>query len=135
MFEVLKWQSLEKEISIAETGPNPISYTNFFLLTNSSTYSELLLRNEADYRFFTELKRRTDKAIIDGSNESTVFEFGDAKVLFGNTNIYVYNNGKPVELCTVQDFSRRPNAAFRRLQKYQDEISRHSHLNEDKTIP
>lgn len=118
VFEVLKWQLLKEPISISEYGPNPIAYTNFFLLSNSTTYSELLLRNEADYRFFTELKRRTDKAIIDGSDESTVFEFGESKVLFGNTSIYVYIDDKPVIVDTIKEFSRHPNATFRRLQKY-----------------
>lgn len=123
VFEVLKWLPLSAPITVSEYGPNPIAYTNFFLLSNSMTYSELLLKNEADYRFFTELKRRTDKAIIEGTDEATAFAFGETRVLFNDTNIYMYVEGNPVEMCTVQEFSKHPNATFRRLQKYAKVIS------------
>ena len=52
VFEVLKWHTLPAPISIAEYGPSPIAYTNFFLLSNSTSYSELFLKNEDEYRFF-----------------------------------------------------------------------------------
>ena len=94
------------------------------------TYSELLLRNEADYRFFTELKRRTDDAIIKGTDEATAFEFGESKVLFNNTSIYVFADDKPVKICSVQEFSKHPNAMFRRLQKYAERISCVKEYNE-----
>ena len=120
VFRVLKWHAFDTPISISEYGPNPIAYTNFFLLSNSSTYSELLLKSEADYRFFTELKRRTDEAVIEQSDEATAFEFGSAKVLFDRSNICVFVGDKQVDMCTVQEFSKHPNATFRRLQKYAD---------------
>lgn len=103
---------------MSEYGLNPIAYTNYFLLSNSSTYSELLLKSEADYRFFTELKRRTDEAVIEQSDEATAFEFGSAKVLFDRSNICVFVGDKQVDMCAVQEFSKHPNATFRRLQKY-----------------
>ena len=118
VFRVLKWHAFETPISVSEYGLNPIAYTNYFLLSNSSTYSELLLKSEADYRFFTELKRRTDEAVIEQSNEATAFEFGSAKVLFDRSNICVFVGDKQVDMCTVQEFSKHPNATFRRLQKY-----------------
>lgn len=118
IFKVLKWKPLDKPITISEYGPNPIAYTNYFLLSTSSSYSELLLKNEADYRFFTELKRRTDEAVISENEESTVFEFGKAKVLIDKDNIHVFGGNILVESCTVSEFVRRPNAIFRRIQRY-----------------
>ena len=118
MFRVLNWNALDTPISVSEYGPNPIAYTNYFLLSNSSSYSELLLKNEADYRFFTELKRRTDEAVIEQSDETTAFAFGDAKVLFDRSRICVFVGDKEVDQCSVQEFSKHPNATFRRLQKY-----------------
>ena len=118
VFRVLNWNALDTPISVSEYGPNPIAYTNYFLLSNSSSYSELLLKNEADYRFFTELKRRTDEAVIEQSDETTAFAFGDAKVLFDRSRICVFVGDKEVDKCTVQEFSKHPNATFRRLQKY-----------------
>ena len=121
-FKVLGWKKLTNPIHVAEYAPNPISYTNFFLLSHCSSYSELLLKSEADYRFFTELKRRTNQAVVEGTEDSTAFEFGKAKVQFKDNNIYVYRDQDIVEECTVQDFVKRPNATFRRLQKYVEEI-------------
>lgn len=109
---------IDKPITISEYGPNPIVYTNYFLLSSSSSYSELLLKNEADYRFFTELKRRTDEAIISENEESTAFEFGKTKVLIDKDDIHVFNGNILVDSCTVREFVRRPNAIFRRIQRY-----------------
>ena len=122
VFRVLEWHAFEKPISVSEHGPNPTAYTNYFLLSNSSSYSELLLKSEADYRFFTELKRRTDEAVIKQSDESTAFEFGAVKVLFNRSNIRVYVGNKQVTECAVREFSKYPNATFRRLQKYAEGI-------------
>lgn len=123
VFRVLEWHAFEKPISVSEHGPNPTAYTNYFLLSNSSSYSELLLKSEADYRFFTELKRRTDEAVIEQSDESTAFEFGAAKVLFNRSNIRVYVGNKQVTECTMREFSKYPNATFRRLQKYAEGVA------------
>ena len=119
VFKVLKgWKALKAPIAVSEFGPNPIAYTNFFLLLESSSYSELMLRSEADYRFFTELKRRTDKIIIEGSDDETAFEVGSTRILLRKDGIYVFTADKIVETCTLQEFSRHPNMTFRRLQKY-----------------
>ena len=122
VFRVTKWIPTDSPITVSEYGPNPISYTNYFLLTNSSSYSELLLKSETDYRFFTELKRRTDQAIIEETEDATAFEYGEAKVFINKNDILLYLKDKPVERCTVMEFSKHPNATFRRMQKYIEEI-------------
>ena len=123
VFKILEWHTFNTPISVSEYGPNPIAYTNFFLLTNSSSYSELLLKSEADYRFFTELKRRTDEAIIEQSDETTAFALGETKVLFDRSDIYVCKEDNLEKVCTVHDFSKHPNAMFRRLRRYMEEWS------------
>ena len=55
--------------------------------------------------------------------DSTSFEFGAAKVLFDRLNICVYVDHKPVDKCSVQEFSKHPNATFRRLQRYAEGVS------------
>ena len=78
---------------------------------------ELLLRSEEEYRFYTELKRCTGTALND--NKSTAgFELGGLKVLFDEGKIQVFRDGKEVANCSVAEFSRQPNATFRRLQRY-----------------
>ncbi len=123
VFKVLNWTKIEEPIVVSEYGPNPIAYTNHFLLLHSSSYSELMLKSEADYRFFTELKRRTDETVIKDTTETTAFEFGDTKVLFDKSNIYVYISENQVYACTVWEFSKHPNATFRRIQRYAEMLN------------
>ena len=82
------------------------------------------MKSEADYRFFTALKRRTDEAVIEQSDEATAFEFGSAKVMFDRLNICVFVGDKQVDMCTIQEFSKHPNATFRRLQKYAELVEK-----------
>lgn len=114
-FDVDKWIELPEPIHPEQYGPRPIGYTNFFLLTHSTAYPELNLRNEAEYRFFTELKRRSEKAVIEQTEEKSGFEFEKTKVFFDGTMIHVLVNGQQVDECTIAEFERHPNAIFRRV--------------------
>ena len=118
VFEVLKWTKLKETIRVEETGPNPVAYTNHFLLSTSKTYSELRLRSEADYRFFVELKRRTDTKILEQDDNTIAFEFGDVKILINDNQIHVIRGAAISEPIAVEDFVKRPNATFRILQSY-----------------
>ncbi len=117
VFRVLDWKSLSASISVSEYGPNPVAYTNFFLLSHASVYSELMLKSEADYRFFTELRRRTEKIVIGEINEATAFEFDGVKVLFDDTRIFVISANGRNEFCTVEEFAKRPRAKFGELKR------------------
>ena len=118
VFEVLKWTELQETIKVEETGPNPVAYTNYFLLSTSRKYSELRLRSEADYRFFIELKRRTDARILEQEDDATVFESGDTRVLINDDKIHVIRDGEIVGSSTIAEFVKKPNATFRVLQNY-----------------
>lgn len=120
VFEVLQWTELADTIKVEETGPNPIAYTNYFLLSTSKTYSELRLRSEADYRFFIELKRRTDAKILEQNDNAIAFESGDTRVLLNDDQIHVIRDGIIVGSSTVAEFVKRPNATFRILQSYME---------------
>jgi len=120
VFEVLKWHTLETPISIAEYGPSPIAYTNFFLLSNCSSYSELFLKNEDEYRFFAGLKRMTDKAVLEDEDSATAFEFDGLKVLLDKKEIYVMNGEKLDKQDSLREFVKHPNRTFKRLMKYRE---------------
>lgn len=126
-FDVKEWNRLPVTIRPELYGPNPIAYTNYFLLTHSSTYPELHFRSEAEYRFFTEIKRRTDKAVIEEPKDCSGFEMGNARIVFDADRIILICNGIIEDECTIGDFSRKPNAVFRRLtrrlQLYNDAFS------------
>ena len=109
---------MKETIRVEETGPNPVAYTNHFLLSTSKTYSELRLRSEADYRFFVELKRRTDTKILEQDDNTIAFEFGDVKILINDNQIHVIRGAAISEPIAVEDFVKRPNATFRILQSY-----------------
>lgn len=119
VFDVLKWIPLTEKITMEETGPNPIAYTNYFLLTTSKKYSELRLRSEAEYRLFRELRRRTEAKILDDNNFPT-FESGDSTIVCNNTDISVIKNGTIVGGSTVIEFNRKPTKTFRVIQHYME---------------
>lgn len=122
VFEVLKWTELKDTIKVEETGPNPIAYTNYFLLSTSKTYSELRLRSEADYRFFIELKRRADARIMEQEDYATLFESGDTKVLMNDDQNHVIRDDVIVGSSTIAEFVKRPNTTFRILQSYMEHL-------------
>lgn len=117
-FQIREWVILNRPILPKESG-FVREFTNMFLLENAEYVPELLLRSEEEYRFYTELKRRTGIA-LENNESSAGFELGDIKVLFADGQILVYRDGKTVGSCSVSDFSRRPNAMFRRLQRCVD---------------
>ena len=120
-FQIREWMQMDRPILPKESGFIR-EFTNVFLLENAEYVPELLLRSEEEYRFYTELKRRTGSALED--NETTSgFELGDIKVLFDGGQIQVYRAGKAVGRCSVTEFSRQPNSTFRRLQRYAKESS------------
>lgn len=114
-FSIREWKRLDTPILPKESG-FVNEFTNMFLLENAQYVPELLLRSEEEYRFYSELKRCTGKALED--NDSVAgFELDDVKVLFDNGRIEVYRDGNVVGDCSIADFSRRPNATFRSLQR------------------
>lgn len=114
-FQIRKWIGLERPILPKESG-FVFEFTNMFLLENAEFVPELLLKSEEEYRFYTELKRRTGSALED--NESSQgFDLGKTRVIFDEGQITVYVNGQSAGNCSVSEFSKSPNATFRRLQR------------------
>ncbi len=119
-FMIREWLPLKKPILPKESG-FVREFTNIFLLENTEFVPELLLRSEEQYCFYIELKRRTGAA-LDNSEDSQSFELGKIKVIFGEGEINIYQDGQNVGKCTVQEFSRRLSATFRRLQRYASNV-------------
>lgn len=94
-------------------------FTNIFLLEHAEYVPELLLRSEEEYRFYAELKRRTNAAIDDDAAKPG-FEIGDTRILFEDGKIRMYRDGRAIAERTVQEFSNHPNATFRRLYAYME---------------
>ena len=117
LFEVKEWIRLPHLIRSEAYGPRPVSYTNHFLLMHSDTYPELHLRSEEEYRFFTELKRLSGQAVVEEDRDSLGFELNGTRVLFREDQILVLRDRRIVDRCSVGEFSRRPSATFRRLQR------------------
>ena len=112
-FSVREWVKLEPPVMPRESGFSH-AFTNMFLLENSEYVPELLIRSEEEYRFYTELKRRTGRA-LEGDAEESGFELGGIKVLFEDRRIRVFRDGREVGGCGVEEFARWPGATFRRL--------------------
>lgn len=108
-------QIIKDTIKIEETGPNPIAYANYFLLSTSKAYSELRLRNEAEYRLFMELKRRTETKILDQDENAMMFESGDVRVVIQNEEIFVLRDGGMSMPIKVEEFVKKPNGTLKKL--------------------
>ena len=121
LLRVKSWKTLENPIKPKEKGFYQM-YTNLFLLQNSSFVNELFLRSEEEYRLYSELKRRTDKASIAGDEHGGVsgFEVGadGNMVMFEGGKIWTKVNGVEEEYCTVKEFADKPNMKFRGLMEY-----------------
>ena len=121
-FNIKEWKKLNKSIVPKERGSTSV-FTNYFLLTHSSEVPELSFKSEEEYRFFHELKRRTDASVINEEDFSSSFELGNnSKISFESGAIILTINGIPTAKKTIRDFSKRPNAVMRyfidELKKY-----------------
>ena len=115
-FEIVKWDKLNRQIQPKEIG-GVVLFTNRFLLEHSIYVSDLVLGSEEEYRFFTELRRRTDAAIINGEEHPNGFMFEGSTILFTGAEILAYADNKLTARCPVNDFIHRPNAVFRQIMR------------------
>lgn len=93
-----------------------VDFTNMFLLEHSELVQELGFKSEAEYRFYTELKRSAKTAqIIEG--ETNGFEVGDIRFLFLEGEILAMKNGKTVAQKSLAEFEKKPAQTFRMLQE------------------
>ena len=113
-FQIREWIPLLKPIMPKESA-FVHAFTNLFLLGNAEFVSELLLRSEAEYRFYTELKRRSREASVLEGQTASGFEYHDAVILFDAGQIKILKNNRLIEHCSVEAFSRHPNTVFRML--------------------
>ncbi len=93
-----------------------VQFTNMFLLEHSELVPELQFRSEEEYRFYTELKRTAEKAVISEGEENIGFDRGDSKFVFAGGEILAIRNDKIVESVELEKFSRKPSQVFRALQ-------------------
>ena len=92
-----------------------VDFTNMFLMQHSEFVQELRFMNEAEYRFYSELKRSVQAAEI-GDDMSVSFSAENSRFVFSDGNIMAIKDGKIVEMKSIVDFSKRPAQVFRMLQ-------------------
>ena len=122
-FKVKEWRQLPQLIAASEFGVASVAYTNMFLLENSTAYPELHLRSEAEYRFYSELKRRV-KDVDYRSEDVSGFEFAGKKIVFEGGEIRLMVGKRNPVTIKVREFERRPNAEFRRVMGYLEKAKR-----------
>ena len=113
-FQIREWVPLAKPI-LPKESRFVSEFTNLFLLENSEFVPELLLRSEEEYRFYTELKRRTSETVINEDDTASGFEYSGIRILFDEGQIKLIKDGTIIEQRSISEFSKRPNATFRRL--------------------
>jgi len=116
-FEIQEWKKLSKSITPKEVRPGVIQYTNLFLLTHCSESHELRLRSEEEYRLYAELKRAVNCLTINDDGNDLGFIHNDSMIVFSNGSINIYKDNKHTAQFKINDFSRTPNAVFRRIKR------------------
>ena len=114
-FEVGGWHKLARPVRPKEKA-FPVSYTNKFLLEHSEYVPELLIENEDEYRFYSELKRNVHSAEINEAGANISFAHGNTKFVFTDGYIFAVCGDKISAKVAVTDFSKRPSAVLRTLQ-------------------
>ena len=80
-YSIVDWKQLPRPIE-AKEGGRDIIFTNMFLLEHSSQILELTIKSEEEYRFYSELKRRTDAEVINSEDDPGSFIVGDYEIMF-----------------------------------------------------
>lgn len=120
-FEIKVWKELSKPITAKEIG-FVRSFTNLFLLEHSAEVPELWLRSEEEYRLYSELKRVVNDTAINDEENNLGFCFGSFTFVFENGQILLSKDKQIFAKHAISEFSKRPNAVFRQMQK---EFARH----------
>ena len=114
--KIKEWKTLSKSIAIKEI--RDINFcTNYFLLTHSSETPELKIQSEEEYRLYSELKRSMNDTEINANDLGVGFAFKDARIIFEDGKIHIYRNNTVSGEFEISDFSKNPNAVFRRIQR------------------
>lgn len=92
-----------------------VDFTNMFLLEHSEYVQELRFKNEAEFRFYTELKRNVKAAEID-EDVATGFTVDGSRFVFSDGEIMAIKDDKIVERQSIIEFNKRPAQVFRLLQ-------------------
>ncbi len=112
----MEWKELKNHIKPKERGFD-VLFTNMFLPQHGTYLSDLRLISEEEYRFYTELRRRTEDDVFSRDDQPNGFVFNGTTILFDGEEILALTDGKKTNICTVSDFMRCPNAEFRKLMK------------------
>lgn len=115
-FEIKEWKVLSKPITAKEIG-FVRSFTNLFLLEHSAEVPELWLRSEEEYRLYSELKRAVNDTAINDEENNLGFRFGSFTLMFENGQILLSKGKQIFAKYAISEFSKRPNAVFRQMQK------------------
>ncbi|HBN84059.1 MAG TPA: hypothetical protein DDZ89_09465, partial [Clostridiales bacterium] len=120
-FEIKMWKKLAKPIAQKEVSFVK-HFTNIFLIEHSTEMPELWLGSEEQYRLYTELKRAVNSTIINDDSYDLGFKFNNSLVLFEDGKIRVYKDKRVCAEYEIKEFTKSPNAVFRRMMK---EVNRH----------
>lgn len=120
-FEIEEWQELDKPLIVEGFQVRKIMYTTDYLLHNSSTVSELSIKDKEEFRLWMELKRldREVKTVAEKDNSIKTDYIKGFKL--NNKEIYITeNNIKVIEreenkTFLRQDFRKKPKSIIRQI--------------------
>ena len=114
--EIRNWLNLPKVITAKEIRQFRF-FTSLFLLEHCSEVDELLMRSEEQYRLYMELKRVAKSTTINDEYKQLGFMFFGLMFVFEDSSIRIYKDKNVLAEYAISEFTRYPNAIFRRMQK------------------
>ena len=116
LFEIKEWKTLSKPVAIREHSMGR-QFTNMFLLEHIAEAPELGIRNETEkFSLFNELKHALNNTEINDGGSDIGFTINNSKIIFEDGKIHIYHDKSIRAEYEIKEFSRTPNAVFRRIQ-------------------
>lgn len=117
-FEIKEWRELERPLKAVGIGARSSLYTNLFLLQNVEETPDLLLRSEAEYRLYTELKRAVKAITVEDKGKDRLgIQLGDQKsIVLEEDDFLIVCDNSIKDKIPVAEFARAPRKYFQRIQ-------------------
>lgn len=127
-FTVKEWKSLDRFIGARELGPRVLLFTNLFLLLHSREVPDLLIRSEADFRMYMELRRLTGDRTGAGAGEPLCCRWQNCLLDGRGDKLRLIRDGKIVLAVEKRQFLRHPGRYFREMRVKAEGIAREQFL-------
>ncbi len=114
-FDVKEWKQLIRPIQISENMIYICEFTNFFLLTHSYDATQLMIKDEQDYKLSQLLTDSINDFRINDMNARYGFEFEGHSFQFYDGSINIYKNNKHILSYSSVEYIKKPGTILKSI--------------------